>query len=84
MHQERAPEELRSEIASVHGSAVAWLIGGTPTPAMTRPGEARVSKARARRTRSARKEGGRGSGARLPVQSQALASIHARPLPSPR
>ena len=49
MRQERALEDFGRELDGVHGGAVAWLIGGTPTPATTGHGEARTRFAGARR-----------------------------------
>ena len=74
-------EQALGELNGAHGGAVARLVGGTPTPATARQGEARTRFARARRCSRARKEGGRGSreevstGAELSGElSRALAS----------
>ena len=73
MHQEKAWEELAMELGGVHGGVEARLVGGTPTPATARRGEARKSFTTARRCSCARKEGERCSGEGLFAQSQAPA-----------
>ena len=62
MHQEKALEELGSELVGAHGEAVARLVGGMPTLATAGHEEARTRFARARRCSRARKEGERWSG----------------------
>ena len=62
VHQEKALEELRSELDGAYGGAVAWLVGGTPTSATAGHEEACTRFARARWCSRARKEGERWSG----------------------
>ena len=61
MHQEKALEELRSELDGAHGGAVVRLVGGTPTPATAGHGEARTRFAKARRCSRAQKRKEKGS-----------------------
>ena len=59
MRQDRALEELRRELDGAHGGAVARLIGGTPTLATVRHGEARTRFVRARVLTRVKTEGER-------------------------
>ena len=70
VHQEKALEELESELDGTHGGVVARLVSGTPTPATAGHGEERTRFARARRCSRARKEGERWSGEGVPMGAE--------------
>ena len=79
MRQERALEDFGRELDGVHGGAVAWLIGGTPTPATARHGEERTRFTRARRCLRARKEGERWSGEGVPTGAELSGELDRAP-----